>query len=107
MRYNYNSIITVERQVDINANQSDYTAVVGVQYRGYFAPSALTMSVGPVEAASQQYLLITDGQNDIREGDRLTIDGEVYGVKGVARYRQLQQYILNCTLQKKLKDLAS
>ena len=104
LRYNFRSIVTVERQADTSGNQSGFSTLSGVRYRGYLAPTANTMAFGPADAGSQTYQLVTDGRNDIREGDRITVDGTKYGVQGIARYKQLSQYILVCTLKLKLKD---
>jgi hypothetical protein len=70
---------------------------------GYFAPTATNENSGAQGIISQSYQFITDGVQDIRANDRLTISTVEYGVKGIQRFTQLSQDILVCTLNKSVK----
>jgi len=100
-RYSYNTSATVKRQA-YTADKSTYSTVSGT-INGYFAPTATNESTGYQGIISQSYQFVTDGQQDIRANDRLTINSEEYGVKGIQRFTLLSQDVLLCTLNKSVK----
>jgi hypothetical protein len=99
-RFNYNATAAIKRLVNDGGGntQSTVTTLTGVSYRGYFSPIALTKGIEVLGVADQLFQFVTEGKNDIRSGDQLIINGLTYGVRGVARYRNLSQDILNCSL---------
>lgn len=100
-RYNFTTAATISRQ-SYTGDKSAYSSVTGTVY-GYFAPTATNESVGAQGVISQSFQFITDGTQDIRQNDRLSINSESYGVKGIQRFTQLSQDILICTLNKSVK----
>lgn len=100
MRYNFTSTATIKRLVNDGGDnrQSTMTLITGVSYRGYFAPISPMKGVEVLDVVDQQYQFTTDGKADIVSGDQLIINGLTYGVKGVAKYKQLSQHIANVSL---------
>jgi len=101
MRYNYDTSVTLTRLSDTTADQSAYSAVPGT-ILGFFSPVSKTMAIVNGGVINQEYQFVTDGSADIRDGDKMVINGIAYGVKGSARFKQLSQDILVCSIFKEI-----
>lgn len=99
MRYQYTHEATVQRLGTYASNKSTF-ASVGSTIRGFFIPMSPQQSVTVFGQIGQGYQFTTDGSKDILVNDTLTIDGLVYKVAGIARYRMASQDILQVTLQR-------
>lgn len=100
-RYNFTSqASTVKRLGAYASDKATYATVSGFTPLGFFTPITPFNATDQIEIVDQGYQFITDGPTDIRANDQLTIDGAVYGVKGIQRNRQLSQDILTVTLTK-------
>lgn len=95
---NYESVATVTRLATYSGNKSSYASVGDVE--GNFEPVSPSMEAIAEGAISQTYQFICDIESDIRDNDRLTIDSEVYGVKGTSKFRQGSIEFLRCILEK-------
>lgn len=95
---NYESIASVTRLSAYSGSKSTYATVGDVE--GNFEPISPSMEAIAEGAISQSYQFICDIDSDIRANDRLTIDSEVYGVKGVSKFRQGSVEFLRCIMEK-------
>lgn len=84
--FNNNAVTQVQRQV-YTGNKSTYTTT-GTTCRGYLRPlSAEQASMNGMQYG-QAYELITEVGIDIQVGDKLTVDGGIYTVRGVANHNR-------------------
>lgn len=93
---------TVKRLSAYSGDKSSYASVAGT-IEGQFQPINPSMATVALNIVSQAYQFITDGDQDIRAGDVLTVDSADYGVKGVSLYRQGSIQFLKCTLEKSIQ----
>lgn len=83
---NNNAVTQIQRQV-YTGNKSTFTAT-GTTCRAYLRP--LSMEEASINGMQygKSYQLITEVGIDIQIGDRLTIDGADYTVRGVANHNR-------------------
>lgn len=88
----------VHRLLDVNG-KSNYSAT-GDVFEWYLKPLSLADWIEE-RAFGKQYKYTTDVDNDIKENDKLIIDSETYTVKGVSKFKGLQEiFYLQCLISK-------
>jgi hypothetical protein len=82
-----NAITLIQRQV-YTGNKSTLTTVGVTTNRGYLRPLSAEQASANGMQYGQAYELITEVGIDIQTGDKLTIDGGAYTVRGVANHNR-------------------
>lgn len=80
------SITNIERQVYNGANTLSSMTTTGVTATGYLRPLTEEQQSNNGMQYGTGFSLIVETSIDIREGDRLTISGSTYTVKGVVNH---------------------
>lgn len=70
---------------------------------GQFRPIGASMATVALNIQGQAYQFVTEGYKPIQANDKLTIEENVYGVKGVARTTLGGVDMLVCTLERDIK----
>lgn len=99
---NYETIASVSRLGAYSGDKSSYSSVGDVE--GNFEPISPSMDAIAQGAISQSYQFVCDIESDVRDNDKLTIEGEVYGVKGTSKFRQGSIEFLRCILEKSVNN---
>lgn len=98
----YETVASVSRLGAYSGDKSTYASVGDVE--GNFEPVSPSMEAIAEGAVSQSYQFVCDIESDVRDNDRLTIESEVYGVKGTSKFRLGSVEFLRCILEKAVND---
>lgn len=100
----YNTLATIKKLSTYSGDKSSYAVVSGTTIAGFFSPVSPDMNTQALGIVSQAYQFVTDTDQDIDDGDILTINSVDYGVKGTAIFELRSISFLRCLLEKPINN---
>lgn len=93
---------TLKRLGAYSGNKASYASVGGTIY-GFFEPVEVDQNIIGLGIMGQAYKFYTNGDQDIRTSDVLTVSSVDYNVRGVRRNTSQGLDVLECTLELSIK----